>query len=374
MKLLLAASLYPPETRGPAIFAGQLVEHLEERGARVEVVKFRDVRALPPVARHFMYFFKLLVNGWKSDVVLALDPVSVGLPALFTSWLLGAKFVLRAGGDYAWEQGVQRYGVSELLDEFVKKDKSSYPRRLEFLWKLQCFVAQRADALVVPSEYLKSIALAWGADVKRISVVSSVAKEASLSLEKRDTRQRVGWGREAVVFSIGQLVPWKGFPALIEAAGSLRREFPGIRLIIAGGGDQRTLRAQAQAAGFDPQTVFLGELPNVILRDLVGAADVFALNTAYEGLSHALVEVMHAGVPIVTTPVGGNPELIEDHRTGLLVPFNDEPALAAAIRELLKNKSLALKLAAAAKAKVAGFTPKVSMQKWETLLKTVCKS
>lgn len=374
MKLLLAASLYPPETRGPATFAGQLVEHLERHGVHVEVVKFRDVRKLPPLMRHIAYFFKLLLRGRGSDVVLALDPVSAGLPALFAAHLLRAKFALRAGGDYAWEQGVQRWGVTELLDEFVKKDKGSYPRRLEFLWKLQCYVARHADAVVVPSEYLKGVARRWGAPAGRIMVIPSVAKEAPASLEKHDTRQRVGWGGEAVVFSIGQLVPWKGFAALIQAVGSLRGEFPGIRLIIAGGGNQEELRECAREAGFDPQTVFLGELQNVILRDLLGAADVFALNTAYEGLSHALIEAMHAGVPVVTTPAGGNIELIENGKTGLLVPFNDVKKLAQAMREILKNPAKGAKLAAAAHAKAATFTPKISMQKWEELLKKLCAS
>ena len=373
MKLLLAASLYPPETRGPATFAGQLVEHLEGKGVMVEVVKFRDVRKLPPVVRHIAYFFKLLARGWKSNFVLALDPVSAGLPALFAARLLGTKFVLRVGGDYAWEQGVQRWDITELLDEFVEKNKGNYPRRLEFIWKLQSYVARHADAVVVPSEYLKGIAKSWGASARRIAVIASVAKEAPASLEKKDTRQRVGWGEEAVVFSIGQLVPWKGFPALIVAVGTLRAEFPGIRLIIAGGGPQGELRRLAEEAGFDPQTVFLGELPNVILRDLMGAADVFALNTAYEGLSHALIEAMHASVPIVTTPAGGNPELIEDGKTGLLVSFNDTQKLAAAIRELLKDRAKSARFAAAARTKAATFTPTVSMQKWDELLRRICK-
>ena len=373
MKLLLAASLYPPETRGPATFAGQLVEHLERSGEQVTVVKFRDVKHLPSGVRHLAYFGKLLWKGRGSDVVLALDPVSAGIPALFAARLLRARFVLRAGGDYAWEQGVQRWGVRELLDEFVRKDKGSYPRRLEFLWKLQCYVAQHADALVVPSEYLKGIAKHWGVHVRRIQVIPSVAATAHASLNRAETRQRVGWGEEAVVFSIGELLPWKGFPKLIEAVGSLRAEFPGIRLIIVGGGAQEELRRRAEEAGFDPQTVFLGELPNIILRDLLCATDVFALNAAYEGLSHALIEAMQGNVPVVTTPVGGNPELIENGTTGLLVPFNDPKALASAIRELLKNKPKAAMLARAARAKATTLTPKVSMQKWEELLRNLTR-
>ena len=372
MKLLLAASLYPPETRGPATFAGQLVAYLSRgKGVEVEVVKFSDVRNLPHVVRHLAYAWRLLWRGRGSRVVLALDPVSVGIPALIVATALHAKLVLRVGGDYAWEQGVRRWGVRELLDEFVAQDKRVYPLALRLIWKLQCVVARRAYRVVVPSKYLKGIVERWGVSSEHVVVIPSAAANGTASIDKRGTRQRVGWGSEAVVFSVGELVPWKGFPALIKAVGSLRAEFPGIRLIIAGGGDQERLRRKAAAAGFDPDMVFLGVFPNVIMRDLLAAADVFALNTAYEGLSHAIIEAMHAGVPIVTTPAGGNPELIEDGTTGLLVQFDDVIAFTAAIRRVLVDSTTGVRLASAARAKAESLTPAVSMRAWEKLLKSL---
>ena len=371
MKVLLAASLYPPETRGPATFAGQLVRHLQAKNIPVEAVLFRDVRKFPPLLRHAVYFLKLLMRGRKVSIVIALDPVSVGFAALCAARILRAPLVLRIGGDYAWEQGVQRAGITDLLDAFVAKDKREYPVLIRTLWFLQCFVASRAERVVVPSEYLRGTVERWGVEKKRISVIGSASTASADPFSKKETRQRVGWGSEPVVCSLGQLVPWKGFSGLIDAVGSLRDEFPAIRLIIVGGGPQGALRARALQRGFDPQTVFLGELPHTIFLDLLAAADVFALNTAYEGLSHVLIEAMRSGIPVVTTDIGGNPELVENGKTGLLVPLGDTKALAAAIREILKNKSKASSLAAAARAAAEAFAPERAMRAWEKLLKIV---
>jgi glycosyltransferase involved in cell wall biosynthesis len=371
MKILLAASLYPPETRGPATFAAQLTAHLEKRKASVIVVPFREVRALPPGLRHVVYFFKLLLRGRGVHTVVALDPVSTGLPALLASKFLRAPLVVRIGGDYAWEQGAGRHGVTQTLDEFVAAEKRNYPFSVQILWSIECFVARQAEKVVVPSTYLKQIVSNWGVSAEKISVIHSAALPFTPSLPREALRQRLGWGEEFVVFSIGELVPWKGFDALLGAVALLKKEIPRARLIIVGGGRQEKLRARAQALGFDPATIFLGELSHTVSRELLGACDLFVLNTGYEGLSHALIEAMQAGLPIVTTPVGGNAELIEQGKTGLLVPFNDERALAGAMKELARDPRRAAALGAAAHSAAEKFTAEVSMRAWEKLLKSI---
>jgi glycosyltransferase involved in cell wall biosynthesis len=370
MSILLAASLYPPETRGPATFAKQLVDHLEAHNVRVTVVPFYDVRALPPGLRHLVYFFKLLLRGGGTSTVLALDAVSAGLPALFAARLRGARLVLRLGGDYAWEQGVVRFSVRDTLDEFVMRKSEELPFPVRIMGSLQDYVATHADRVVVPSEYLKRIVVQWGVAPKKITVIHSAGAAPRSSLAREDVRQRVGWGEDPVVFSAGALVPWKGFPVLIDAVALLRKEIPKLRLVIAGQGPERQkLWEHARSRGFDPDAVIAGELPQTMMLELLQVADVFALNTGYEGLSHQVIEVMQAGVPIVTTPVGGNPELIEHEKTGLFVEHDNCEALAGALRELLTNKKKARSLAALAKAKAATLTPEVSMRAWEKVLK-----
>ncbi|MDE2071702.1 MAG: glycosyltransferase family 4 protein, partial [Patescibacteria group bacterium] len=324
MPLLLAASLYPPQARGPATFAGQLVDYLTTRGERVVVVRYSEVERLPPVVRHLVYFFKLYRASAGCRAVLALDPVSVGLPALWLSRVRHMPLVLRLGGDYAWEQGVTRFGINSTLDEFVRTPVEDLPYAVGVLARIERYVAAGASTIVVPSSYLKGVVGHWGVPAKKIDVIASAAAVARASLNKAETRQRVSWHDEPVVFSAGALVPWKGFAGLIDAVAMVRRAHPNVRLIIAGDGpERRALLERAATEGFDPTIVFTGTLPHTILVELLQAADVFALNSSYEGLSHQLIEAMQAGVPIVTTGAGGNPDLIQDGVTGRVVPVGD---------------------------------------------------
>src|SRR6185437_4520018 len=136
MKLLLATPLFPPDSGGPSTYAKMLVDELPKRGIEVVLVKFGDVRHLPPGIRHFAYFWKCVYHSFSADVIYALDPVSVGLPAALAAISMRKKFLVRIPGDYAWEQGRQRYGVAEELDEFQHK---IYSRKVEKLRSIQRF-------------------------------------------------------------------------------------------------------------------------------------------------------------------------------------------------------------------------------------------
>jgi glycosyltransferase involved in cell wall biosynthesis len=111
-----------------------------------------------------------------------------------------------------------------------------------------------------------------------------------------------------------------------------------------------TLRDQARALGLDGAVRFLGAVPEA--WRLLPHFDVFALPSRWEGMSNGLLEAMAAGRPIVATTAGGNPELITDGETGLLVPPEDPGALAAAIARLVRDPALARRLGDAARRRV----------------------
>ncbi len=100
----------------------------------------------------------------------------------------------------------------------------------------------------------------------------------------------------------------------------------------------------------------LPRLPQSVLLTYIKAADLFVLNTLYEGFSHQLLEVMAMRTPIVTTRVGGNPELIEDRRSGLLVPPSDDKKLVESIGEALLDQPLRQKLIDGAARRVLDFS------------------
>ena len=103
MKILIATGLYPPDIGGPATYTALLEKELPQHGIEVTVAPFSSVRHLPKGIRHVAYFLTLMRMSRNVSFIYALDPVSVGVPALFASILRFKPFILSVRGDYAWE-------------------------------------------------------------------------------------------------------------------------------------------------------------------------------------------------------------------------------------------------------------------------------
>ena len=356
MKLLIATPLYPPDIGGPATYAKTLETELPQRGVDVVVVSFHAVRHFPKLIRHVVYMVKLFRAVRGVDIVLALDPVSVGLPATLIAFLLGKPLAVKIVGDYAWEQGAQRFGVKDNLDTFVTKPSNHYLAQVGVLRFVQKFVASHAKEIIVPSSYLRGIVSAWGISEKKISVVYNAYD--GMGGDEDCGRLRLKYNLSGhVILSAGRLVPWKGFETLIRLMTEIVREYPDVTLYIAGSGpDEAPLKRLIVSEGMSHSVVMLGGLPHDVLMEYISAADCFVLNTGYEGLSHQLLEVLAIGTPIVTTRVGGNPELIENGQTGFLVPYDDAEEFRRAIRGIFEEPERARAMAKEGKAFVQGFT------------------
>lgn len=334
MKLVIATPLYPPEIGGPATYAKILYEGLPQRGIEVALVKFGDVRHLPKLIRHYVYYRRVLKAARQSDAILALDPVSTGLPAMKAAQKAKKPFVVKIAGDYAWEQGKQRFGIAAELDDFVRTEAESFPVRT--LQRVQARVAAVATRVIVPSEYLKEIIVAWGIPEKNIEVIyNAVSVETSAS-----TPEVVTSLPRPLIVSAGRLVPWKHFDGVIDAVASLRVQGILASLVIVGDGP---LRAQIEDYAQDKlgdSCVILGMLPHADTLAVMRSADVCVLNSSYEGLSHLLIEALTLRIPIVATRVGGNEEVVVDGEDGLLVPNGDTEALAHALARILTDAIL----------------------------------
>jgi glycosyltransferase involved in cell wall biosynthesis len=150
-----------------------------------------------------------------------------------------------------------------------------------------------------------------------------------------------------LVLTPARLNPQKGHRALLEAIA----EVPEALLLFAGDGpEQAPLEAEAERLEVADRVRFLGRRKDV--PQLLATCDVFALPSLYEGSSLAVLEAMAAGIPIVSSAIGGTDELIEDGRSGLLVPPGDAKALAGALRRVLADGELRASLAAAARERV----------------------
>jgi glycosyltransferase involved in cell wall biosynthesis len=136
----------------------------------------------------------------------------------------------------------------------------------------------------------------------------------------------------------------KGHPWLIAAAPEIVREFPQVRFVFAGDGEQRKdFEQQAARLGVGPNLLFLGRRSDI--PQILACCDVAVLPSRAEGLPNAVLEYLAAGLPVVASSVGGNVEIIRDGATGLLVPPENSDALAAALLRLLRDPQFARKLA-----------------------------
>lgn len=322
MKLVIATPLYPPEIGGPATYAKLLQEGLPGKGIEVEVVKFSEVRHLPKLIRHYAYYRRVLRAARDADVVLALDPVSVGLPAMKAAQKAGKPFVVKIVGDYAWEQGVQRFGVMQNLDEFVKtKQTNFFVRKLQ---KVQTFVANAAKRVIVPSPYLKDIILQWGIPKEKIQMIyNGIGLPPNISIYPKKEG-------EFLVVSAGRRVPWKGFEAIERVVEKHKNE--NWRSFIASG------LSRVEALGW------------------MKTADVFVLNSSYEGFPHALIEAMTLGTPVVATDARFHRILLEHGKTGILIPLGDDDALERALLEIRSNPDTASERARAAQKRMDDFS------------------
>lgn len=357
MRLLIATPLYPPDIGGPATYVKLLERELPSRGFSVSVIPFSSVRRLPKGIRHLAYLWKLCRAGKGADAVYALDPVSVGLPALIAAKILRKRFFLRVAGDYAWEQANEHYGVMETPDVFVRRDVNDFPFPVVVLALVERLVARSAVAVVVPSHYLADVIVHWGVGRKKIHVVPNGIERVPRASERNNLRQLIGFDGKLVV-SAGRLISLKGFGGLIEVFPEVRRAYPDARLFIVGDGPERGhLEALVDSAGLNDAVTISKSLPREVLLRYVEAADVLVVNALHETFPHQVLEAMAVRTPVVATRVGGIPEIITDGENGILVPFGDRRALVKSILSILGDESRSRALTRSAEEKVGRFAP-----------------
>lgn len=158
--------------------------------------------------------------------------------------------------------------------------------------------------------------------------------------EKLELKRSLGLADGAfIVGNIGRLAPEKDQESLITAFSKFLATGANAELVIAGDGPlMARLTEQASFHGIKDRVKLLGYRSDI--SRLLNIFDVFVLSSSTEGISLTLLEAMAAGKPIIATRVGGNPEVVEDEKTGLLVPSGAPDDLAAALQKLYADRYL----------------------------------
>jgi glycosyltransferase involved in cell wall biosynthesis len=346
MRIVFLTGIWPPDVGGPATHGPDFAAFLRDRGHSVHVVTMGDSepteRPVPveTVARSRPFpirYSAVAARGFRlargADVVYATATYAASAVAS-----LGRPLVAKLVSDPAYERA-WRYGLfRDSLEEFERAPD----RRLAALRGLRTASLRRARRVVVPSRYLAEIAGGWGLDRSRIEVLVNPAPPA------RDVPP--GELADGTLVFVGRLTSQKALPVALRAIASV----DGARLVIVGDGPERgSLERLTEELGLGDRVAFEGARPrDDVLRTLAGARAA-VLSSEWENLPHAAVEALSVGTPVVSTAVGGVPEVVHDGENGLLVPAGDVDALADAMRRVLGDDALRARLAAAAQPSVA---------------------
>jgi glycosyltransferase involved in cell wall biosynthesis len=181
--------------------------------------------------------------------------------------------------------------------------------------------------------------------------------------------------RSAVTFLyIGRLSREKGLDLLAQAFGQAAGQHQGIRLRIIGAGPEAdTILRLARAGGWEARLEMPGRMTRREARAALQQADVFVLPSRFESMSYTLLEAMACGLPCIATDVGGNADLVESERTGLLVPPRNPAALAAAMLRLAGSPLEREAFGAAGWQKAQRYTLKAMITSTDQLYRELCR-
>jgi glycosyltransferase involved in cell wall biosynthesis len=219
------------------------------------------------------------------------------------------------------------------------------PVKSWLLRRMEQALARITDRLVTVSEQVKAELVAHGvAGAEKITVIPlgfDLESFLTSSAQRGQFRQEIGLnGVVKLVGIVGRLFPIKNHRLFLDAAAKVTAREPATRFVIVGDGVLRSaLEQQAKELGIADRVFFIGwrrDLPR-IYADL----DVLVVSSDNEGTPVSAIEAMAAGCPVVATCVGGLPDLISDHDTGLLVRPKDANGLATAVLHLLRNPEIA---------------------------------
>lgn len=245
-------------------------------------------------------------------------------------------------------------------------------RRVAYRW-----VSRRATMVAVSENLRQFIIEKVGVTPGQVKVLYNGVDALPLydHVEVDACRKELGIpANNQIVGVVGNLYSVKGHKYLIDGIPAVLKQCPGTSFVFAGRGDLETeLRQQVHRLGVDAHVHFLGlrqDIPRIL-----SVLDVFVLPSLSEGLSMAILEAMIAGKPVVATEVGGNPELVLNGETGVLVPPRDSQALAAGVISILTNSGRASRFGENGRRRAEGqFSLQTMVQSYQTLYDECLKS
>lgn len=360
MRICIVTSIFPPEIGGPSTYVYGLAkrickkheihvvtygkpEYEEIKGLsgsfyihRVPYPSLPKILALPLRMLKLAFLALEIVRRYNCNVIFTQDPSIAGIPAYFSSKLTKKPLVMKFVGDWAWETAFSRGWTDKFLHDFYDEDPNLITKLMK---KIQRVIGRGCKAIIVPSHYLKTILERWNIKTPIYVIPNAVN---TYECDKESMRKKLGLKRK-ILISVGRLVPWKGFDKVINIMPELNKEFELEYLVIGEGPYKDKLKDLTRKLGLG-NIKFIQGIPGKEVRKYICASDVFILPSLYEGMSHVILEAMASKTPVIASNVCGNPEIIKDRETGLLIDPMDRMDIRESIEKIFIHAQLAEKM------------------------------
>jgi glycosyltransferase involved in cell wall biosynthesis len=189
MKILIATGIYPPKIGGPAQYALNLKNEFEKMGHSVKVKTYGIEEKLPTGVRHLFFFFKIILVVSKSDVVFIFDSFSVGLPTVLACKIFGKRGIIRTGGDFLWEQYIERTKKKVLFRNFYNTEINDFSFKERIIFKLTKWTLQNTSKIIFSTQWQRDIFVkAYDLDLEKTKIVENYygEKESDLQYENKE--------------------------------------------------------------------------------------------------------------------------------------------------------------------------------------------
>jgi glycosyltransferase involved in cell wall biosynthesis len=377
VNVLVVSGIWPPDVGGPASHAPDVAAFLRSRGHDVEVIVTANSapaseaypvhwirRSLPKGPVHVRTGLEVAWRASHADVVYT--------TGMFGRSSLGARlarrpYVIKLTADPAFERARRRGIVSGDVDEFQRSGSGA---AVWLLRRARDWELKRAAHVFTPSAYLRDLALSWGVDSGRVSVLPNPAPRLPALRSRDELRRSFGMEGPTLAFA-GRLTAQKSLRVALEALAGV----DGVTLVLAGEGDERpALERDVAELGLADRVRFLGALPRERVVELFAAADASILSSTWENFPHTVVEALAAGTPVIATATGGVGEVVQEGENGLLVPLGDSAALGAAIRRYFGDEELRQRLRERAAPSVEQYSQERIFAELEQTLERVART
>jgi len=320
LKILITVGIFPPDIGGPASFVPKIAELYSNSGHDVTVVcltdrkqndnlNFKVVRILRNqnlLIRWIKTVSQIIRQGYNADLLFVNGlPMESYIANIFTRKKLIRKIV----GDWAWERGMNKKIINESFDEF---QNNKHNLHLEIAKFSRGWTATKADLIITPSNHLKNVVKGWGVKENRIKVIYNGTK-----LKNKPDPIDDQPNDYFKFITVGRLAPWKNIDIIIEALSDYKKANQNFIFYIVGSGPEETkLKKLVNDLDLENFVTFTGQLQKDDLNYYLQKSDIYIQASSYEGLPHVILEAMSHNLSIISTPIGGTNEVIQDGKNG----------------------------------------------------------